>query len=255
MNVRIFVDGCRKKNGDGGWGGLIYHGEKITFFGGWAENTTNNIMELQGPIEAFRLIPSNAHKASMTSDSKYFVDGFNDWMHKWSKKDWTNGKKVVANVSKWQTLYEFYKLMSNTHAKGIEVGWVRGHDGHKENELCDKIANYCCKNKVRVLKTIDNNGRNLLGAYEISHLVSKEDKEKIHVGFDKDGYPINSFLITDEEGKIKVKDGSGLEEYLNDPFVVARRKKEGKKKPPYDMILVAFDHYKALVRNNIPHCA
>jgi len=250
MNIRIFVDGCRKKNGDGGWGGLIYHGDKITFFVGWAENTTNNIMELQGPIEGLRLIPTNLHRLSITSDSTYFVNGFNEGMHRWVKRNWKDAK----NISKWQTLHEFWKIYA-VDRREVNAEWVRGHDGHRENDMCDKIANYCCKNKVRILKTIDNNGRNLLGAHEISHLVAKEDKEKIHVKFDSDNYPINSFLITDEEGKIKVKDGRGLEEYLNDPFVIARRKHEGKKKPPYDMILVAFDHYKALVANNIPHCA
>ncbi len=242
MSIRAFVDGCRKKSGEGGWGAIIYHSDQITFLGGYQAQTTNNVMELLGPIHALErclLLPKQ--KINICSDAKYFVNGFNDWMHRWHKRNWKRGENgVVANLIMWERLYDIKAQLIEVKAE-----WVKGHSGHKENELCDKVANYCCSNRVNISKTIENNGRNILGGHEISHLVAPEDKTKIHSDTSK------HFLQLNPDGRIVIRDGRSLEEYLNDPYLIEKRKQKYNLSHPIDIVFTTKDRW----MEQIPHCA
>ncbi len=148
-DINIYCDGCRKKIGDGGWASIIIGENFVKLLGGWEKDTTNNRMELLGPINALAVITQLSGKKILTTDSMYVVDGFNKWMHSWVRKHWRlkNGDPV-KNLEHWKRLWD---LKDNTKFK-----WVRGHSGHTENELCDSVANICCYNKLDINESFKN---------------------------------------------------------------------------------------------------
>jgi ribonuclease HI len=121
--------------GPGGWGALLRFGhEEKRLFGGEPE-TTNNRMELTAVIEALAALnrPCNIQ---LTSDSTYVLKGIQEWLPGWKKRGWkTAGKKPVKNVDLWQKLDE----LIGQH--NIDWRWVKGHSGHRENEIADDLAN------------------------------------------------------------------------------------------------------------------
>ena len=134
--IEIFTDGaCRGNPGDGGWGVLIRtdgHEEKI--YGG-EENTTNNRMELLATIKALNFIAANSN-VTLTTDSKYVIDGITKWIESWKTKNWKKSdNKPVLNKDLWILLDQ----ASSNHS--ISWHWVRGHTGHRENEIADELAN------------------------------------------------------------------------------------------------------------------
>ena len=97
-------------------------------------NTTNNKMELQGAIEGLKLLKEPC-EVELISDSKYVVQGINEWLKNWIKNNWkTAAKKSVKNIELWQE----YVTISQIH--NVKAFWVKGHAGHKENERCDELA-------------------------------------------------------------------------------------------------------------------
>src|SRR6478609_4837184 len=155
--IEAFSDGCCRKEGKGGWGILIYIDNEILIAGSYADRVTNNMMELQGPIEILdRLTIFNEEnkQVKITSDSSYFVDGFNQWMHGWEKKGWrkhpTKPDGGIANLDMWKKLFDM-KFNRN-----IKASWVRGHSGHYENEICDAIANKCCGYRQQIFGMVPN---------------------------------------------------------------------------------------------------
>lgn len=148
--IPIYVDGCRKGNGSGGWAYIIKYKNNFIFSSGYSLNVTNNMTELYAPIKAIEYLCNHeiTGDVELISDSKYFVDGFNSWMHKWKKKGWVrnhgdNGE--VLNLNLWKQLYESGQLMS------IKARWVRGHTGVAGNEFCDVAANYSVRHSVELL--------------------------------------------------------------------------------------------------------
>lgn len=140
-----FSDGaCRGNPGPGAWGSLVQvMDETVIYEGSGVElSTTNNRMELQGAIEALRFIaeyPSfkNQNKVVLVSDSKYVVDGMNQWVQGWKKRGWKKAdKKTPENVDQWQQLDALGERFSNLIFK-----WIKGHSGHPQNEHCDQMAN------------------------------------------------------------------------------------------------------------------
>ena len=134
--VEIFSDGaCRGNPGPGGWGALVRHGDtEKTLWGGEAE-TTNNRMELLAVIEALRALkrPSSVR---ITTDSKYVMQGITSWMANWKKRGWkTAAGKPVKNQDLWRQLDE------EIGRHQAEWAWVKGHSGHRENEIADQLAN------------------------------------------------------------------------------------------------------------------
>ena len=134
--VEIFTDGaCRGNPGPGGWGVLLrYQGKERELYGG-AGQTTNNRMELQAAIEGLRALREPCHVV-LTTDSVYVKNGISSWLDGWKQKGWkTAGKKPVKNVDLWQ------ELDRENQRHQVEWHWVKGHSGHRENDIADQLAN------------------------------------------------------------------------------------------------------------------
>ncbi len=134
--VEIFTDGgCRGNPGVGGWGALLRYGEtEKELFGGESE-TTNNRMELTAVIRALEAI-TRPVPLRITTDSKYVKDGITQWIHNWKRNGWkTAAKKPVKNADLWQQLDVLVQQFE------IEWAWIKGHSGHRENEIADELAN------------------------------------------------------------------------------------------------------------------
>ena len=135
-HVEIFTDGaCRGNPGPGGWGALLRFGsEEKELFGGEAE-TTNNRMEWTAVIMALEALKRPCD-VQLTSDSTYVLKGIQEWMPNWKKRGWkTSSKKPVKNVDLWQ------KLDALIVQHSIDWQWIKGHSGHRENEIADELAN------------------------------------------------------------------------------------------------------------------
>ncbi len=133
--VKIYTDGaCSGNPGPGGWGAtLIYKGQRKEICGGEAEST-NNRMELTAAIRALESLTRQSN-VDLYTDSRYVMDGITQWIHGWKAKGWrTASKKPVKNEDLWRRLDE----ISATH--DIKWHWVKGHDGHPENERADELA-------------------------------------------------------------------------------------------------------------------
>lgn len=134
--IEIYTDGaCRGNPGPGGWGALLIAGkQEKTLFGG-TDDTTNNRMELTAAIEALNALRGR-RQVVLHTDSKYVMDGINEWMPNWKKRGWkTAAKKPVKNKDLWQALDE----AAEKH--DIDWRWVKGHDGNPGNEKADELAN------------------------------------------------------------------------------------------------------------------
>jgi ribonuclease HI len=133
----IYTDGaCRGNPGPGGWGVVLRHGEHEHLLYGGENYTTNNRMELTAVIKALESLkfPCNIE---LFSDSKYVLQGINDWLPNWKKRNWlTASKKPVQNLELWQRLDELA-----SQQKQINWRWVKGHSGDADNELADELAN------------------------------------------------------------------------------------------------------------------
>lgn len=133
--VEIFTDGaCSGNPGPGGWGALLhYQGTEKELSGGEPE-TTNNRMELTAAIEALKALKKPCRVALYT-DSTYVRDGITRWLPDWKRRGWkTAAKKPVKNVDLWQ------RLEDAEARHQVEWHWVRGHQGHPENERADELA-------------------------------------------------------------------------------------------------------------------
>ena len=134
-HVEIFTDGaCKGNPGKGGWGALLRMGEHEKELSGSEKDTTNNRMELMCAIQALQAL-SQPCKVTLHTDSKYVLDGITKWIFGWQKKGWkTADNTPVKNEDLWRLLVEAVRPHK------IEWVWVKGHDGHPENERVDKLA-------------------------------------------------------------------------------------------------------------------
>ncbi|MDC0213383.1 ribonuclease HI [Gammaproteobacteria bacterium] len=134
--VEIFTDGaCRGNPGPGGWAALLRHKEEEKIISGAVQQSTNNRMELTAAIEGLEQL-KRSMEVILTTDSQYVKDGITKWIEGWKKKGWiTSQKKPVKNVDLWKRLDEAVA----THR--VEWKWVKGHSGHRENEMVDQAAN------------------------------------------------------------------------------------------------------------------
>ena len=134
--VEIFTDGaCKGNPGPGGWGALLrYQGTEKSLYGG-EPHTTNNRMELRAAIEALTSLKEPCTVA-LTTDSQYVRQGITEWIVNWKKRGWrTASKEPVKNVDLWQALDE------QCQRHQVQWHWIKGHSGHRENELADVLAN------------------------------------------------------------------------------------------------------------------
>jgi len=134
--VELFTDGaCRGNPGPGGWGVLLRYQEKERELWGGEPDTTNNRMELQAAIEGLRAL-SEPCRVELTTDSQYVRKGITEWISAWKQRGWrTAAKKPVKNVELWQLL----DTEASRHR--VEWHWVKGHSGHRENDIADNLAN------------------------------------------------------------------------------------------------------------------
>jgi ribonuclease HI len=134
--VELFTDGaCRGNPGPGGWGVILrYNGVEKTLKG--AEiMTTNNRMELMAAISGLNAIKEPC-VVEITTDSQYVRQGITTWIHNWRKNGWrTAAKQPVKNADLWEA------LTSALEKHQVEWHWVKGHSGHRENDLADELAN------------------------------------------------------------------------------------------------------------------
>jgi ribonuclease HI len=134
--VEIYTDGaCRGNPGPGGWGAVLrFKGSERTLKGAEPE-TTNNRMELTAAIVALETLKRPCAVA-LTTDSQYVKQGVTQWIHQWKRCGWrTADRKPVKNQDLWQ------RLDAAASRHDIQWFWVRGHTGHPENELADRLAN------------------------------------------------------------------------------------------------------------------
>lgn len=134
--VEVFTDGaCRGNPGPGGWGALLrYEGVERSLYGGEAQ-TTNNRMELRAAIEALAALKEPCHVV-LTTDSQYVRQGITRWLQGWKRNGWrTAAKAPVKNVDLWQALDD----QNQRHQ--VDWHWIKGHSGHRENEIADQLAN------------------------------------------------------------------------------------------------------------------
>lgn len=142
MQVKIYTDGSARgnPNGPGGYGTVLeyvdsggtLHTKELSQ--GYVK-TTNNRMELMAVIAGLEAL-NRPCEVEIYSDSKYVVDAFQKkWIDGWIRKNWDRGKSgPVKNVDLWKRLLEAKKQ----HV--VDFHWVKGHDGHPQNERCDTLA-------------------------------------------------------------------------------------------------------------------
>ena len=134
--TEIFTDGaCRGNPGPGGWGALMrYQGKEKSLYGA-EQHTTNNRMELMAAIKSLQAL-KRPTRVSLTTDSQYVRQGITEWITNWKKRGWkTAAKKPVKNDDLWRELDAVCEIHE------VEWHWVRGHTGHRENEIADMLAN------------------------------------------------------------------------------------------------------------------
>ena len=128
--IILFSDGSALGNpGPGGYGAILRYGDKERIISGGEEHTTNNRMELLGVIEGLRALKEPCD-VTIISDSSYVIKGINEWLEGWIKRNFAK----VKNPDLWQ---EYIRVAKPHRINGV---WVRGHNGHPENERCDLIA-------------------------------------------------------------------------------------------------------------------
>jgi ribonuclease HI len=133
--VDIFTDGaCSGNPGPGGWGALLRYGAVEKELSGGELLTTNNRMEMMAAIVALEALKRPA-TVKVHTDSQYLRNGITEWLPNWKRRGWkTADKKPVKNADLWQRL----EAAEKPHR--VEWLWVRGHDGHVENERVDALA-------------------------------------------------------------------------------------------------------------------
>ncbi|MDK2808413.1 MAG: ribonuclease [Clostridiales bacterium] len=142
MLVRIYTDGAARgnPNGPGGYGTILSYidkdgNEHLREYSQGYIKTTNNRMELMAAIVGLEALTKPC-KVELYSDSQYVVKAFNEhWIDGWIKKGWKRGKnEPVKNVDLWK------RLLAAAKPHDITYIWVKGHDGHAQNERCDTLA-------------------------------------------------------------------------------------------------------------------
>jgi ribonuclease HI len=133
--IEIFTDGaCSGNPGPGGWGAILRTKGVEKELSGGEKDTTNNRMEMMAVIAALEAL-TRPCEVTVTTDSQYVMKGMMEWLPGWKKRNWlTAGKKPVKNVDLWQRM----EKAATSHK--LDWVWVRGHQGHAENERADQLA-------------------------------------------------------------------------------------------------------------------
>lgn len=134
--IEMFTDGaCSGNPGPGGWGTILrYKGVEKELCGGEHE-TTNNRMEMTAVISGLKAL-NEPCEVDIFTDSKYVCDSVQKgWVYSWKKNNWRKAdRKPALNVDLWEEML----LLLEKHK--VTFHWLKGHDGHPENERCDAMA-------------------------------------------------------------------------------------------------------------------
>ena len=135
-HVTVFTDGaCSGNPGPGGWAAVILDGDHRRELSGFDAATTNNRMEMSAAIRALEALPDTV-AVDLHTDSQYLRNGMSAWLARWKRNGWrTADRKPVKNEDLWRRLDDL------AQQREVRWHWVRGHDGHPENERCDELAN------------------------------------------------------------------------------------------------------------------
>ena len=136
--IEAATDGaCSGNPGPGGWGGLIIFDDNSELeIGGSEQNTTNNRMELTAAIKTLEKLKTYKLKKNfkLRTDSKYAIEGYTKWIFNWKRNGWkTSAGKSVLNLDLWQKIDQL-------RINGLDMEYVKGHSGDKQNDRVDKIA-------------------------------------------------------------------------------------------------------------------
>lgn len=155
----LYTDGsCLNNPGPGGWAYLLQGPNiKMKIESGFQENTTNNQMELTAILKGlqyfFECVYSEGCVLKIMSDSIYAINGIKSWMLNWARQNWKNKQgKTICNVELWKKIYI---LVINMY---VECHHIRGHQGNKENELCDILS----RKEAKKLKKNGNDAKKRL---------------------------------------------------------------------------------------------
>jgi len=132
MKVTAYTDGAASGNpGPGGFGAVLESGKHRREIWGGFRRTTNNRMELLAVIAALEALKKPGMEVTIVSDSKYVVDSVGKgWVFTWEKKNFAKKK----NPDLWKRFLAIYRQHN------VRFQWIRGHNGHPQNELCDQLA-------------------------------------------------------------------------------------------------------------------
>ncbi|EJL6307918.1 ribonuclease HI [Vibrio cholerae] len=139
--VEIFTDGsCLGNPGPGGYGVVMRYKQVEKTLARGYRLTTNNRMEMLAAVMALQALKEPC-RVILTTDSQYVRQGITQWIHNWKLRSWkTADKKPVKNADLWQALDK------ETARHQVEWRWVKGHAGHRENEMCDELARQAAEN-------------------------------------------------------------------------------------------------------------
>jgi ribonuclease HI len=134
--VTVYTDGaCLGNPGPGGYGAILLHGDKRKELSGGYARTTNNRMEIMACIAALEALRKPCH-VTLYSDSQYVVNAMEQgWAARWKARGWKRtGNETAVNPDLWERLLALCSLHQ------VDFRWVRGHNGNRENERCDRLA-------------------------------------------------------------------------------------------------------------------
>lgn len=135
-DVTIYTDGaCSGNPGPGGWGAILMYRDKRREMSGFEPYTTNNRMELTGPIVALNALKEPCN-VTLYSDSAYLINAFEKrWIEGWQRKNWIKSdKKPVENQDLWKEILRLCAIHTIRWVK------VKGHADNPNNNRCDELA-------------------------------------------------------------------------------------------------------------------
>lgn len=133
-HIRIYTDGaCHGNPGPGGWAALLRSGRHEKTISGGERSTTNNRMELTAAVKSLKSLTA-ASRIDFYTDSEYLRRGITEWMPNWKARGWKRKGGKLKNVDLWKALDAAVQMHR------IKWHWVKGHAGHRENEIVDRLA-------------------------------------------------------------------------------------------------------------------
>jgi ribonuclease HI len=141
QQVTIYTDGSYiPMTQVGGWAAIIETGDTTTTISGRVPGpTTNNRMELTAILEALKTLQYSS-TVTIYSDSQYSINALSTWVHGWQKNNWMTRATKYSKSEKVKNVELLKEILHYMKLHKVKFIWVKGHNGHKENELVDKLC-------------------------------------------------------------------------------------------------------------------